>query len=110
MSSRIDYNTIFDNFMGSAKGSAIQDIYNIIPTLSAEQIKILNSLEMFAVKYNLPEVRSFVECYKKDKGNNRNLGFVNSMNVQNLLRAYTTDELIRGIKIQAQNTNTNGGI
>lgn len=110
MADRLDYNNIFDNFMGSGQGSAIQDIYNIIPTLSDEQIQILNSLEMFAAKYDLKEVHTFVSAYKIDKSKNRNLGFVNSMNVQNLLRAYTTDELIRGIKIQAQNTNNSGGI
>ena len=110
MPDRIDYNTIFDNFMGSGQGTAIQDIYNIIPTLSVEQIQILNSLEMLATKHNLPEVHAFVNSYKIDKSKNRNLGFVNSMNVQNLLRAYTTDELIRGIKIQAQNNNNSGGI
>lgn len=110
MADRLDYNTIFDNFMGTGQGSAIQDIYKIIPVLDGPQIQILNSLELLAAKYDLKEVRSFVSAFKKDKSNNRNLGFVNSMNVQNLLRAYTTDELIRGIKIQAQNTNNSGGV
>ena len=110
MPDRLDYNTIFDNFMGTGQGSAIQDIYKIIPVLDGPQIQILNSLELLSTKYNLAEVHAFVAAFKKDKSNNRNLGFVNSMNVQNLLRAYTTDELIRGIKIQAQNNNNSGGI
>ena len=46
MPDRLDYNTIFDNFMGSGQGSAIQDIYKIIPVLDGPQIQILNSLEL----------------------------------------------------------------
>lgn len=107
---RLDYNSIFDNFMGSSNGSAIQDIYNIIPTLETPQIQILNSIEMLASKYGIKELHTFVQAYKKDRSNNRNLGFVNSMNVQNLLRAYTTDELIRGIKINAQNNNNGSNL
>ena len=70
MADRLDYNTIFDNFMGTGQGSAIQDIYKIIPVLDGPQIQILNSLELLATKYDLKEVHSFVSAFKKDKSNN----------------------------------------
>lgn len=97
----IDFEMEFSNFVSAADGSAIKDIYAIIPTLSNTQIKIVNALNFYIKKYDLPDVKELLEDYLKSIKVNKNLNFVKSMNIRNLLKAYTQEELIKGIKVQA---------
>ena len=39
--------------------------------------------------------------------NNKNLGLISSQNLKGLLSAYTQNELVRGIKVQAVNDVSN---
>lgn len=102
----VDYDKIFDKFMNSSSSSSIESIYNMLPTLTADKIMILNSILMIADKYDCEELKTFCSDYYKKCNNNKPLGFVNSFSIKNFLKAYTTDEMLRGIKIQS---NVNSG-
>jgi len=98
----IDFEHEFSKFVNSGDGSAIQDIYKIIPAIGNEQIKILNTLNYYIKKYDLEELREVVQEYVKSMTINKNLSFMKSMNVRNLLKAYTQEELIKGIRVSSQ--------
>ncbi|MEM0173931.1 MAG: hypothetical protein QXI16_05445 [Sulfolobaceae archaeon] len=98
----LDFDKEFSSFIEGTEGSSIRDIYSIIPSLNQSQIRILSEMEYFAEKYNLQEIKAFIERYLKMISTNKNLSFLSSMNMKSLLKAYTQDELIRGIKVQSQ--------
>lgn len=98
----LDFDKEFNEFVSSGDGSAIKDIYEIIPSISQEQMQIVHTLEYYIEKWNLSELKKFLGEYKKTSSKNKNLGFLSSMNMKSLLKAYTQDELIRGIKISSQ--------
>ncbi|NMB98227.1 MAG: hypothetical protein GYA02_16740 [Clostridiaceae bacterium] len=100
-----DFEEQFAKFVNNGQGSAIKDIYEIIPSLNNEQIRIINALNYYVKKYDLVEVREMIGEYKKAIIKNKNLGFLSSMNMKNLLKAYTQEELVKGIKINAQQRN-----
>lgn len=97
----IDFDKEFSSFVEGSEGSSIKDIYSIIPCLDQSQIRILSEMEYFAEKYNLDEVKAFMKRYLDNISKNKNLSFLSSMNMKSLLKAYTQDELIRGIKVQS---------
>ena len=105
----VDYDKVFDGFMNTSSSSAIKDIYGMIPTCTHQQVMILNSLKMIAIKYDNKELLAFVDDYIKKCDVNKPLGFINSFSIKNLLKAYTTDEMLRGIKIQS-NVNPGGDV
>lgn len=99
----IDFEQEFSNFVNNGNGNAIKDIYEIIPTLSSNQIKMINTLMYYAEKYDLDLLRKQIENFLKYSKQNKNLSFLSSMNMRNLLKAYTQEELVKGIKIQSSN-------
>lgn len=103
---QVDFDEVFSSFMNTSNSSAIKDIYSMLPTLTPERIMILNSLTLIAEKYQCNELKVFVDDYVKKCNANKPLGFVNSFSIKNFLKAYTTDEMLRGIKIQS---NVNSG-
>lgn len=103
----VDYDKIFDKFMSGSGSSAIKEIYGMLPSLNSERILILNSLNMIAEKYKCTELQVFCEDYVRKCTVNKPLGFINSFSIKNFLKAYTTDEMLRGIKIQS-NLNSGG--
>lgn len=102
----VDFDKVFDSFMSSSGTTAIQSIYEMVPTLTPDKILILNSLKLIAKKYECEELNLFVDDYVQKCKVNKPLGFINSMSIKNFLKAYTTDEMLRGIKIQS---NVNSG-
>jgi hypothetical protein len=100
----IDFEQEFEKFIIDSSGSAIKDIYSIIPSLSQEQIQIYLTLQYYIEKYDAKPLKKFLDDYAMSMKKNKNLGFLSSMNMKSLLKAYTVDEQLRGIKI---NTNTN---
>jgi hypothetical protein len=94
----IDFEKEFDNFVTATNSSAIKDIYSIIPSLSQEQQEILLSLEYFIEKYKIAPLRKFIDNYLLNMKQNKNLGFLSSMNMKSLLKAYTADDMLRGVK------------
>lgn len=101
----IDFEKAFSEFVDVSDGSAIRDIYKIIPYLTTEQISIISMLSYYIEKYDLTDIKEFIDKYLENMSRNRNLGLMSSLNVKSLLKAYTQDELIRGIKVTA---NTGG--
>lgn len=101
----LDFEKEFSQFVDVSDGSAIRDIYKIIPYLSNEQIGIISMLTYYIEKYDLKDIKQFLDFYIDSMSKNRNLSLMSSMNVKSLLKAYTQDELIRGIKV---NSNIGG--
>ncbi|NLK93378.1 MAG: hypothetical protein GX273_09710 [Bacteroidales bacterium] len=101
----LDFEEQFSKFVNNGQGSAIKDIYEIIPSLNNEQIRIINALNYYVKKYDLIEVSEMLKEYTKFIIKNKNLGFLSSMNMKNLLKAYTQEELVKGIKINTQQRN-----
>lgn len=100
----IDFEAEFAKFVNSGQqGSAIKDIYDIIPALKNDQIKIINNIMYYAEKYELNLLKKQVENFLKFAVKNKNLSFMSSMNMKNLLKAYTQEELVKGIKVQSIN-------
>lgn len=99
---KLDFDDMFSSFVTGGEGSAIKDIYNIIPSLSPEQMQVINTLNYYADKWELSEIKAFVDSYLKSVDKNKSLGFVKSNQAKALLKAYTQDELIRGVKVNSQ--------
>lgn len=97
----IDFEKEFSDFVMGSDSSAIMEIYKIIPYMNADQIKVINSLQYFVEKWELEDLQNFIESYALSQKKNRNLNFLSSMNMKSLLKAYTNEEMIRGIKVQA---------
>ena len=100
----IDFEAEFAKFVNNGQqGSAIKDIYDIIPALKNDQIKIINNIMYYAEKYELNLLKEQIENFLKFAVKNKNLSFMSSMNMKNLLKAYTQEELVKGIKVQSIN-------
>ncbi len=98
----VDFDKEFSSFVNSGTGSAIKDVYSIIPSLSDKSMKCVGALTYYAEKYDLQDIKMFVNQYVKNMSSNKNLSFMRSLNLKNLLKAYTQDELIRGVKATTQ--------
>jgi hypothetical protein len=101
---KIDFDLEFEHFMAGGEGSAIKDIYSIIPSLSQSQMKVIHALMFYIERYKLDDLRVFLERFLRDIVQNKNLGLLSSMNMKNLLKAYTQEELIKGVKANVQRT------
>lgn len=100
----VDLELEFQKFAsGASEGSAIKDIYNIIPSLNKNQIMICSQLMYFIRKYNDDSLRSMLEDFLKSSKENKSLGFLSSMTAKNFLKAYTQEELIKGINLRGAN-------
>lgn len=99
---QLDFDRDFESFVTGDTGSAIKDIHKIIPSMSQEQMQIYNTLVYYAKKWELEDLTEYLNAYKEMTSKNKNLGMLSSFNMKNLLKAYTQDELIRGIKVNSQ--------
>lgn len=100
----IDFEAEFAKFVNSGQqGSAIRDIYDIIPAITNSQMKVINNLMYYVEKYDLILLKKQVDLFLKFVTKNKNLSFISSMNMKNLLKAYTQEELVKGIKVQSIN-------
>lgn len=97
----IDFDSKFSSFINVGGSNAILDIYSIIPALTQQQIQICNTLQYYIDKYGLDDLRGFWQNYYRDMSKSKNLNFLSSMNMKNLLKAYTQEALITGIKVNS---------
>lgn len=104
---KIDFDAEFEKFMGTGQGSAIKDIYEIIPSLSQEQLETINVLKFYSERYGLEDIKQFIELYMASMKHNKNLSFLSSMNMKSLMKAYTMEELVKGIKVNSTNNTGN---
>lgn len=104
---KIDFDAEFEKFMGTGQSSAIKDIYEIIPYLSQEQLETINVLKFYSERYELEDIKQFIELYLVSMKSNKNLSFLSSMNMKSLMKAYTMEELVKGIKVNSTNNTGN---
>lgn len=98
----IDFDKEFSLFVGnSSDSSVVSTIYNVIPTLSLTQQQVVLALMYYAEKYDVEELRVFVKNYLKLVSENKNLNFLRSMNFRALLKAWSLEEQIKGIRVNS---------
>jgi len=106
--SEIDFQKILDGMaVGGNQGDPIKSIYGILPTFDPVQQHLLFQAFYFIEKYNLEDMRAMFSEFTQVMENNKNLGLISSQNLKGLLSAYTQNELVRGIKVQAVNDVSN---
>ncbi len=102
----LDFDRDFEAFVQTDSKGAISEIYNIIPSLSPVQQQIIGCLKFYCDKYQLPELEKFVTDYGRMIAKNKNMDVVRSFNFKNLLKAYSMEEYMRGIKVSTQNVRS----
>lgn len=96
----LDFQAILDGMVGGQSNSdPIRSIYDILPTYDSEQQLLLFQAYYFIEKYDLQDMRAMFENFGGVMRKNKNLGLLSSKTLQNLLSAYTQNELVRGIKV-----------
>lgn len=104
----IDFQKILDNMSaGGSTNDPIKSIYDILPTFDSVQQHLLFQAFYFIEKYDLADMRAMFDRFTKVMSSNKNLGLMSSQNLRSLLSAYTQNELVRGIKVQAVNDVSN---
>ena len=56
-----------------------------------------------AEKYNIPEIKSFLNTFMSYRKSNKNMGFFTQMSFRKTLEAYSLAEQMRGVKINTTN-------
>lgn len=104
----IDFQAALDSFsQSSMQGSdPIASIYNILPTYSPKQQRMLVVMRYFIARWDLDDIQEALEQMQKTISTNKNLGLLQQKSLESLLSAYTQNEMIRGIKVQSFNDNT----
>lgn len=104
----LDFQAALESFSNQVTGGGdpISSIYNIIPTYSGRQQKLLFLLSYFIAKWDLDDINSLLVEVKKIASSNKNLGMIQQQSLKSLLAAYTQNELVRGVKVQAIQNNT----
>ena len=93
--------------VGGNQGDPIKSIYGILPTFDPVQQHLLFQAFYFIEKYDLQDMRAMFDRFGSIMAENKNLGLMSSQNLRSLLAAYTQNELVRGIKVNANNDVTN---
>lgn len=104
----IDFDREFESFVMGNEGSVITDIYKILPSLDQEQIQIIQQLYFYIERYNLTDLEVFVTRYVRDMARNKNLGLFKTAQVKQLLKSYTMEEMLKGVKIQNRQPQDGG--
>ena len=97
----IDFDKEFEKFVVGGESSAIKDVYGVLPSMSQEQMQIIHTLIFYADRYQLVDLKAFVNLYLHDSVHNKNLNMLSSLNLKSLLKAYTMDEFLHGIKVNS---------
>lgn len=106
--SEIDFQKMLDGMtVTPSSGDPIRSIYNILPTYDSVQQHLLFQAFYFIEKYDLEDMRAMFKEFGSVMAENKNLGLMSSQNLKSLLAAYTQNELVRGIKVNANNDVTN---
>lgn len=104
----IDFQKMLDGMsVAPNTGDPIRSIYNILPTYDSVQQHLLFQAFYFIEKYDLKDMRDMFNEFGNVMAENKNLGLMSSQNLKSLLAAYTQNELVRGIKVNANNDVSN---
>jgi hypothetical protein len=102
----IDFDKAFDEYTSSGSSSSVVNaIHEIIPSLDDKQQQILLVLNYYVKKYDLPELNEFIENFKEMMRKNKNLNFLRSMNFKSILKAWSLEEQVKGIRISSNSSN-----
>lgn len=100
----LDFEKEFSEFTDNGSSvSSIREIYSLIPTLTQDQVEIYMQLTYFINEYQLHELKQVLNEYMLVQAKNKNLSFTKNTTLKNLMKAYSLEEQMRGIKI---NRNT----
>ena len=64
------FNDIMESFFGRSQGN-LKHLYEAVKYLSVKQINTLAEIRLIAEKYNLEEIKSFIELYITECKSNR---------------------------------------
>ncbi len=104
----IDFQKMLDSMsVGSMNNDPIKSIYGIIPCFDSVQQHLLFQAYYFINKYDLSDMRGMFEDFTQVMEKNKNLSFLGTQNLKNLLSAYTQNEYLRGIKVNTVNDVSN---
>lgn len=104
----IDFQKMLDGMsVGGANSDPIKSIYGIIPCFDSVQQHLLFQAYYFINKYDLSDMRGMFEDFTQVMEKNKNLSFLGTQNLKNLLSAYTQNEYLRGIKVNTVNDVSN---
>lgn len=96
--------------MCTGGSNPIKNIFDIVPTYDNVQMDLRFKAQYFIEKWDLDDARQLFKQIDKMMTNNKNLTFLGSKNLKDLLAAQSQMELVRGVKVQAiNNNNTEGG-
>lgn len=102
----IDFQAALDQFSaGGDSSDPISAIYNIIPTYTLPQQRMLMLVSYFVAKWDLDDIRALLAEMKVIYNKNKNLGMLQQNSLKALLASYTQNEMIRGIKVNAYNNS-----
>ena len=102
--SEIDFQAMLDNMnVGQTGNDPIKSIYGIIPCFDSVQQHLLFQAYYFINKYGLEDMKAMFEQFTEVMKSNKNLSFMGSQNLKNLLAAYTQSELVRGVQVKTSN-------
>lgn len=107
----LDFQKMLDEFANNAGGQTnpIREIYNIIPTYTPRQQKLLFIVKHFVDKWDLDDIAYVLREMAQTYASNKNLGMIEKRTLHDLLAAYTQEDLIRGVKVQSYSDNSSGG-
>ena len=99
----LDFDKVFSDFCakGNQGGNIATSVYEILPTLSKKERQTLSIVRFYADTYDIPELHSFVDDYIKISAKNRNLGFLETKSVNNMLKAMSLQELIPQVGVSS---------
>lgn len=107
----LDFQKMLDEFANNTGGQTnpIREIYNIIPTYTPRQQKLLFIVKHFVDKWDLDDIAYVLREMAQTYASNKNLGMIEKRTLHDLLAAYTQEDLIRGVKVQSYSDNSSGG-
>lgn len=94
-----DFDSFFSNFNSSNSGGSIKQLYDIMPSLNQKEIKIIFDGLFFCERYELNDVKAYLENIIVTKKRNRSLGMFPSF--KSFLKYMTLDEKVKGVKVSA---------
>ena len=109
MAKEIDFDSLFSGMAAQGVSNPIKAIHDILPTYDNVQMQLRFQAQYYIDKYELDDARGVFREIDKMMGQNKNLTLLGNKTLEALLSAYSQSELVRGIKVQAINSNTPPG-
>lgn len=99
-----DFDSFFSAFNSNSSGGSIKQLYDIMPSLTAQEIKVISDGLFFCERYQLDDVKLFLENIVSNKKRNRSLGMMPSF--KSFLKYMTLDEKVKSVKVSANSDDS----